>query len=153
MALTHLLETSVLTRLGNPVIQQAILELEEEPDPAQLGRTDISDLEVGYSARNAPEWDKALTGLEVFERVDTTTQHVRRAQEVQRLLAVQHQRGRKVPDLLIAISQKNHPVSPTRDVGIRCGGEAPHSGRQKVGAAVTGLGTAAPWRPNGRRGN
>lgn len=102
MALTHLLETSVLTRLGDPVIQQAILKLEADPDPAQLGRTDISDLEVGFSARNAPEWDKALTGLEVFELVETTTEDVRRAKDVQRLLAVQHQRGRKVPDLLIA---------------------------------------------------
>jgi predicted nucleic acid-binding protein len=153
MALTHLLETSVLTRLRNPVIQQAILELQEEPDPAGLGRSPISDLEVGFSARNAPEWDRLANVSRRFGLVETTAEHIHRAQEVQRLLAVNHQRGRKVPDLLIAISQKNHPVSPTRDVGIRCGGEAPHSGRQKVGAAVTGLGTAAPWRPHGRRGN
>ena len=99
MALTHLLETSLLARLGDPVIQQAILELEADPDPAELGRTDISDLEIGFSARNAPEWDKALTGLEVFELVRTTTKDVRRAKQVQRLLAVKHQRGRKVPDL------------------------------------------------------
>jgi len=39
MALSHLLETSVLTRLPNPVIQQTILELEEEPNPAELGRS------------------------------------------------------------------------------------------------------------------
>ena len=102
MALTHLLETSVLTRLADPAVQQAILKLDAEPDPAVLGRTDISDLEIGFAARNAPEWDKALTDLEVFELVQTTTEHVRRAKEVQRLLAVKHQRGRKIPDLLIA---------------------------------------------------
>jgi hypothetical protein len=60
------------------------------------------DLEVGFSARNAPEWDRLTNGLHRFESVDTTPQHVRRAKEVQRLLAVKHQRGRKVPDLLIA---------------------------------------------------
>jgi hypothetical protein len=56
MALTYLLETSVLTRVGNPVIQQAILELEDEPDPAELARASISDLEIGFAAPNAPEW-------------------------------------------------------------------------------------------------
>jgi predicted nucleic acid-binding protein len=102
MALTHLLETSVLTRLRSPIIQQAILELQEEPDPAQLGRSPISDLEVGFSARNAAEWDRLANVSRRFPLVDTTPEHIRRAKEVQRLLAVKHQRGRKVPDLLIA---------------------------------------------------
>jgi predicted nucleic acid-binding protein len=102
MALTHLLETSVLTRLGNPIILQAILELEADPNPAYLGRTPISDLEVGFAARNAPEWDRLASGAGRFGFVDTTSEHIRRAKEVQRLLAVEHQRGRKVPDLLIA---------------------------------------------------
>ncbi len=102
MALTHLLETSVLTRLGDPVIQQAILELQADPDPAELGRTPISDLEVGFAARNAREWDRLASGARRFQLVDTTSEHIRRAKEVQRLLAVKHQRGRKVPDLLIA---------------------------------------------------
>jgi predicted nucleic acid-binding protein len=104
MALTHLLETSVLTRLADPAIQQAILKLEAEPDPAKLCRTDISDLEVCFAARNAPEWDKALAALEAFELLQTTTQDVRRAKQVQRLLAGKHQRGRKIPDLVIAAS-------------------------------------------------
>jgi predicted nucleic acid-binding protein len=102
MALSHLLETSVLTRLGNPVIVQAILELEQDPAPAELGRSPISDLEVGFAARNAGEWDELLADLEAFEFVQTTAVHVRRAKEVQRLLAAKHQRGRKVADLLIA---------------------------------------------------
>ena len=62
MDLTHLLETSVLTRLGTPVILHAIRDLEGEPDPAQLGRSPISDLEVGFAARNAPEWDLLAKG-------------------------------------------------------------------------------------------
>jgi predicted nucleic acid-binding protein len=102
MALTHLLETSVLTRLGNPVIQQAILDLKDEPDPAEFGRTPISDLEVGFAARNAAEWDRLMSASRRFQLVDTTSEHICRAKDVQRLLAVKHQRGRKVPDLLIA---------------------------------------------------
>ena len=43
-----------------------------------------------------------MTDLEVFELVETTAEHIRRAKDVQRLLAAKHQRGRKVPDLLIA---------------------------------------------------
>ena len=98
MALTYLVETSVLTRLANPVVANALLKL--VPDP--LGRASISDLELGYSARNAAEWDELLSDLEAFELVETTATHVRRAKEVQRLLAAKHQRGRKLPDLLIA---------------------------------------------------
>ena len=102
MALTHLLETSVLTRLRNPVIQRAILELQEDPNPAKFGRSPISDLEVGFAARNAPEWDRLANVSRRFQLVDVTAEHVRRAKQVQRLLAAKHQRGRKVPDLLIA---------------------------------------------------
>ncbi len=99
MALTHLLDTSVLTRLGNTEIRAAI---EPRAQLGQLARAGISDLEIGYSARNAPEWDRLAGALDVFELIETTAEHVVRARQVQRLLAVKHQRGRKVPDLLIA---------------------------------------------------
>ena len=99
MALTHLVDTSVLTRLARPEVRTAI-----EPRVArgELARAGISDLEVGYSARSASECDRIAAALEVFDLVETTTEHVRRARQVQRLLAAKHQRGRKVPDLLIA---------------------------------------------------
>jgi len=100
MALTHLVETSVITRLQDPTIHNAITRLKNEGKG--IGRTSISGLELGYSARNAPEWDEVLIGLEAFELVETTAVHVRRAKQVQRLLAAKHQRGRKLPDLLIA---------------------------------------------------
>lgn len=45
------------------------------------------------------DWEEALRA---FELVETTADHVQRARQVQRLLAAKHQRGRKVPDLLIA---------------------------------------------------
>jgi predicted nucleic acid-binding protein len=99
MALTHLLDSSVLTRLRQPIIREAIESMTER---GELARAGISDLEIGYSARSADEWDRLAEALEVFELVETTADHVGRARKVQRLLASKHQRGRKVPDLLVA---------------------------------------------------
>jgi len=99
MALTHLLDTSVLTRLRQPAIRDA---LEPRIQREELARAGISDLELGYSARSAAEWDQLARALEIFELVETGAEHLRRARQVQRLLAARHQRGRKVPDLLVA---------------------------------------------------
>lgn len=108
MALTHLVDTSVLTRLGQQPIRAAI---EPRAERGELARAGISDLEIGYSARSASEWDRLIEALEVFELVETTSDHVRRARQVQRLLAAKHQRGRKVPDLLIAAAAESHNLS------------------------------------------
>lgn len=99
MAPTHLVDTSVLTRLANPAIRAAV---EPRANRQELARAGITDLEVGYSARSTREWDRLAEDLEAFELVETTADHVRRARRVQRLLAARHQRGRKVPDLLVA---------------------------------------------------
>lgn len=99
MALTHLLDTSVLTRLREPAVRAAI---EERAQRGDLARAGISDLEIGFSARNTVEWDRLADAVEVFELVESTAEHVRRARQVQRLLAAKHLRGRKVPDLLVA---------------------------------------------------
>jgi len=47
---------------------------------------------VGYSARNAHEWDQLVGALDAFRAVDTTAAHLRRALQVQRLLAARSQR-------------------------------------------------------------
>jgi predicted nucleic acid-binding protein len=99
MALTHLVDTSVLTRLARAEVRTAI---QPRVERRELGRAGISDLEIGYSARSKSEWDRLAGALELFDLVATTSDHVRRAKQVQRLLAAKHQRGRKVPDLLIA---------------------------------------------------
>lgn len=104
MALTHLADTSVLTRLDQQPIRAA---LEPKAARGELGRAGISDLEIGYSARSVSEWDRLTQALQVFELVETTSDHVRRARQVQRLLAARHQRGRKVPDLLIAAAAES----------------------------------------------
>ena len=62
----------------------------------------MTDLEVGFSGRNAREWDADMADLSVFALVETSAVHFQRARQVQRLLASRSLRGRKVPELLIA---------------------------------------------------
>ena len=108
MALTHLLDTSVLTRLREPSVREAI---EPRVELGQVGRAGISDLEIGFSARNASEWDRLIDALEIFEPINTTDEHVRRAKQIQRLLASKHQRCRKLPDLLVAAAAEAHRLT------------------------------------------
>lgn len=108
MALTFLLDTSVVNRLGRMQVRAAV-----EPLAAagELARPSICDLEVGYSARNGDEWDQLVGALDAFDPVDTTAAHVRRALQVQRLLAQRSQRGRKIPDLLIAAAAEELDIA------------------------------------------
>ena len=99
MALSHLVDTSVLTRLARPSVRDVV---EPMARAGQLARPGICDLEIGYAARNAEEWDRLVGALDAFEAVETSAAHVARALQVQRLLAARSQRGRKLPDLLVA---------------------------------------------------
>lgn len=62
----------------------------------------MTDLEVGLFAGNAADRDRLMTALDAFELVDVKPGHFTRAKQVQRLLARQGLKGRKVPDLVIA---------------------------------------------------
>ena len=97
--MSYLLDTSVLTRLGEIAVMEVVRPLASQ---GRAARARISDLEVGYSARNDVEWDDLMNALDAFPLVETTAAHLRRALQVQRLLAVKSQRGRKIPDLLVA---------------------------------------------------
>jgi predicted nucleic acid-binding protein len=108
MALTHLVDTSALKRLGNPDVRAAIEQL---ATAGVLGRPTICDLEIGYSARNAAEWERLVGSLDAFVAVKTTAAHVRRALYVQRLLAQHSHRGRKIPDLLVAAAGEEHDLT------------------------------------------
>ena len=99
MALTHLADTSVLKRLSDASVRAVVEPLVQA---GHLARPTICDLEIGYSARNAQEWDSLVSALGAFDLVETTAQHVTRSLQVQRLLADRSQRGRKIPDLLVA---------------------------------------------------
>lgn len=108
MALRFLLDTSVVKRLGRSEVRQVVEPL---AIAGELARASICDLEVGYSARNAEEWDQLVGALDAFELVDSTAAHQRRALQVQRLLAQRSQRGRKIPDLLIAAAAEELGVA------------------------------------------
>jgi predicted nucleic acid-binding protein len=107
VALKLIVDTSVLKRLGRAEVRQLV---EPMAVRGELARTTICDLEVGYSARNAVEWDRLLGALEAFSLVETTSAHMRRALQVQRLLADRSQRGRKIPDLLVAAAAEELKV-------------------------------------------
>ena len=108
MALTHLLDTSVLTRLREPTVRERI---DPGAERGKLARAGISDLEIGFSARNAAEWDRLADAMDAFQLIETTADHVRRAKQVQRLLASRHQRGRKLPDLLVAAAAEDRGLT------------------------------------------
>ena len=93
-----LLDTSVLARLRVPSIRRRI----EELDAAGLARSSMTDLEIGSSARNADEWDRLAVALGTFRRIDVEAHHFDRVHQVQRNLAADGLKGRKVPDLLVA---------------------------------------------------
>jgi len=99
VALSFLIDTSVLKRLARPEVRQVVEPLAVDEI---IGRATICDLELGYSARNAAEWDLLVGALGTFFKVETSAAHVRRALQVQRRLAEDSQRGRKIPDLLVA---------------------------------------------------
>jgi predicted nucleic acid-binding protein len=108
VALTYLVDTSVLKRLALAPVRARVEPLAEA---GELGRASISDLEVGYSARNAREWDSLASALDAFELIETTAAHVHRALQLQRLLAAKSQRGRKIPDLLVAAAAEELGVA------------------------------------------
>lgn len=99
MALKYLADTSVLTRARSPQVRETVRELLLT---GEVARSSMTDLELGFFARNGAEWD-ALTGAALaFREIPTTTEDFTRARQVQRTLAERGLRGRKVPDLLIA---------------------------------------------------
>ena len=108
MALSYVVDTSVLKRLGQQEVRDVI---EPMAVAGQLGRARICDLEVGFSARNAEEWDQLVAALDAFAAVETTAEHVRRALQVQRLLSIRSQRGRKIPDLLVAAAAEELDIA------------------------------------------
>lgn len=109
MAVSCLLDTSIITRLSVDGVRAGIEHLVAVHD--RVGRASISDLEVGFSARNSAEFDTIIGALDAFELVEIEPRHFRRALQVQRLLAERGLRGRKVPDLLIAAAAESHTMT------------------------------------------
>jgi predicted nucleic acid-binding protein len=93
MALMFLLDTSVFTRLGAATIRRRL----EEIDGDGLARTTMTDLEIGYSARNGAEWDRLAAALAAFRRIDVENHHFIRAQQVQRALVPRDSKAARCP--------------------------------------------------------
>jgi predicted nucleic acid-binding protein len=108
VALTYLIDTSALKRVGQPAVRAVVEPLAAR---GEVARPTICDLEVGYSARTGGEWDQLVGSLEIFASVETTAAHVRRALQIQRLLAERSQRGRKIPDLLVAAAAEQRSLT------------------------------------------
>ncbi|MCY4516029.1 MAG: PIN domain-containing protein [Acidimicrobiaceae bacterium] len=108
MALTHLVDTSVLTRLSSDAVRTVVDPLIAAGRAARAG---ISDLEIGFSAQNVNEWESLASSVGVLSLVETSAAHVRRARQTQRLLAEQHLKGRSIPDLLIAAAAEEERLT------------------------------------------
>jgi predicted nucleic acid-binding protein len=96
---THLAETSVLTRLSIAAVRGA---LQPFIDAVALARCTLTDLELGFSASSASDWDRLQAVLMTLTSVEVTPVVISRAKNVQRMLAARGLKGRKVPDLIIA---------------------------------------------------
>ncbi|MBV9204681.1 MAG: hypothetical protein JO037_04585 [Actinobacteria bacterium] len=96
---SHLAETSVLTRLSVAAVRGA---LQPFIDSVALARCTLTDLELGFSASSASDWDRLQSVLTTLTPVEVTPAVISRAKNVQRMLAVGGLKGRKVPDLIIA---------------------------------------------------
>lgn len=107
-AVTHLAETSALSRLKNIDVATALLPLSKR---GALARCIMSDLEIGFGARNAQEWDSINRALRTFAAVEILPQDFTRACGVQRALAEAGLKGRKIPDLLIAAAAERENLT------------------------------------------
>lgn len=99
---THLIDTSVWHRRGAPAVLARLADLFAADDVAI---TEPVRLEVLYSARSAQEYDAISRELDGLRQVPCGHEELRRALEVQRLLAHKaglHHRSVKIPDLLVA---------------------------------------------------
>jgi len=99
---THLIDTSVWHRRGNPAVIDRLADLFGADEVAI---TEPIRLEVLFSARSAQDYDAISRELDGLEPAPCGNPELRRALEVQRLLAHKaglHHRSVKIPDLLVA---------------------------------------------------
>jgi predicted nucleic acid-binding protein len=108
MALTHLVDTSVLTRVNKPEVRAVLEPLLLHHSVARVG---ISDLEIGFSAHDDEQWLSLQNALQVFPLVELSEEHISRARSVQRLLAERGLQGRKISDLLVAAAAEQRGLT------------------------------------------
>jgi predicted nucleic acid-binding protein len=109
VALTHLVDTSVLARVAKQELVRSVVE--RLMTTSSLARCTISDIEMGNSARNTDEWDALMRANRTLVTVDVDPGDVPRACGVQRALAANGLRGRKLGDLLIAAAAERRGLT------------------------------------------
>jgi len=67
-----------------------------------VARCALADLELGVAARSEVQWDAVAAAVGVFGAIEVNAVDLRRALQVQRLLAERQLRGRKIPTLVTA---------------------------------------------------
>ena len=97
--LTHLADTSALTRLRIPSV---LADLRVRIQARTIGRTHLADLEYAAGARNVREWDERTSAIEILPLVSLEAADFATALTTQRALAAAGMRGRPLPDLLVA---------------------------------------------------
>ena len=107
MAQRYLIDASVIVRMARDGVRDAVAARAED---GVISRASITDLEVCGTARNASEWETTHDRLQLFDLVETTSRHIARALQVQRLLAGRSQRGRPIPDLLVAAAAEEQQM-------------------------------------------
>ena len=108
MAMSILLDTSVLTRLRDPRVRARVEALAIAREAHVCA---ITSLEVGSSARNAQEIDVLIAQLRQFEQAEVSPGDFDSALLTQRSLAERGHRGRKIPDLIIAAVAQRHGLT------------------------------------------
>jgi predicted nucleic acid-binding protein len=99
---TYLIDTSVWHRRGSPAVVDRLTDL---LGGDEVAITEPIRLEVLFSARRASEYDAISRELDGLQSAPCGNPEMRRALEVQRLLAQKaglHHRSVKIPDLLVA---------------------------------------------------
>jgi predicted nucleic acid-binding protein len=101
---TYLIDTSVWHRRRNPAVIDRLSDLFASDE---IAITEPVRLEILFSARSALEYDAINRELDGLQPAPCGNSELRRALEVQRLLAHKaglHHRSVKIPDLLVAAS-------------------------------------------------
>src|SRR5262245_34232099 len=98
---TWLVDKSVLARLGKPEVRDLMLP---RLQAGQVAITSVTELEVGFSARSARDYETMRRSvLDYLVPVFVTPRAEQRAREVQVLLIARGQhRAVSIPDLLVA---------------------------------------------------
>jgi predicted nucleic acid-binding protein len=105
---THLVDTSCLARLRNPLVAQVVVPLVEA---GLVAGCDMTEVEMLWSTRTPAQFDRLREQWRALEHLPIEPEDWRRALEVQRELWHRgKQRAVGLPDLLVAAVAECHTL-------------------------------------------